>query len=98
MGNEITLVNYAYMLRCADGSLYAGWTNDINKRLLAHQSGNASKYTRTRLPVSLVYYETFETKEEAMSREYAFKHMSKSEKESLIISSNAEVDTTNNSH
>lgn len=76
--------NYAYILRCADFSLYSGWTNDLAKRLAAHNSGTASKYTRTRLPAELVYFEEFETKSEAMRREAAFKKMSRKEKLSLI--------------
>ena len=59
-------MNYTYILQCADGTLYTGWTNDLEKRLTAHNKGTASKYTRVRRPVSLLYYETFETKEEAM--------------------------------
>lgn len=76
--------NYCYMLRCGDGSLYTGWTNNLEKRLRTHQSGKGGKYTRARLPVELAYYESFETKEEAMSREYAIKHMTKIQKERLI--------------
>jgi putative endonuclease len=76
--------NYTYILRCADDSLYTGWTNDLDKRLIAHNKGKASKYTRSRLPVSLVYYEEFETKQEAMSREYAIKQLSRKEKLQLI--------------
>lgn len=72
------------MLRCGDNSLYTGWTNDLDKRIKAHQSGKGGKYTRSRLPVALVYYEAFPTKEEAMSREYAIKHMTRRQKESLI--------------
>ena len=75
---------YTYLLRCADGTLYCGWTNDIEKRLAAHNSGKASKYTRSRLPAELVYYETFETKQEAMSREARIKRLSCREKLSLI--------------
>jgi putative endonuclease len=76
--------NYTYILQCADDSLYTGWTNDLDKRLIAHNKGKASKYTRSRLPVSLVYYEEFETKQEAMSREYAIKQLSRKEKLQLI--------------
>lgn len=76
--------NYTYMLRCADGSLYTGWTNDLKKRLEAHQSGKGGKYTRTHLPVELVYQETFPTKEEAMSREWKIKQLTKAEKEKLV--------------
>ncbi len=76
--------NYTYILRCADGSLYCGWTNDLDKRLKSHNAGTGSKYTRTRLPVELLYYESFETKQEAMSREYHIKRLSRAEKLSLI--------------
>ncbi|WP_175615524.1 GIY-YIG nuclease family protein [Piscibacillus halophilus] len=74
------------MLRCCDQSLYTGYTNDLDKRIEKHLSGKASKYTRARLPVELVYYETFETKSEAMSREARIKQLSKIEKEYLINS------------
>ena len=73
-----------YLLRCADGTLYCGWTNDLEKRLAAHNSGKASKYTRSRLPAELVWYETFETKQEAMSREARIKQLSRREKLALI--------------
>ena len=75
---------YTYLLRCADGTLYCGWTDSLEKRLAAHNSGKASKYTRSRLPVELVYYETFETKQEAMSREARIKRLSRREKLSLL--------------
>lgn len=76
--------NYTYILKCRDGSLYTGWTNDLEKRIAAHQSGHGAKYTKSRRPVELVYYETFATKEEAMRREYAIKHMSRKDKLTLI--------------
>ena len=78
--------NYTYLLRCADGSLYCGWTNDLDKRLSAHNAGTASKYTRSRLPVTMVYAEESNTKCDAMRREYAIKHLSREEKEALILS------------
>ena len=77
-------MNYVYMLRCRDGSLYTGWTNDLEKRLKAHNSGSASKYTRTRLPAELVYFEEWEGKEAAMSREWHIKRLSREEKLKLI--------------
>lgn len=77
-------MNYVYMLRCRDGSLYTGWTNDLEKRLKAHNSGFASKYTRTRLPAELVYFEEWESKEAAMSREWHIKRLSREEKLKLI--------------
>ena len=77
-------MNYTYILKCNDGSLYTGWTNDLEKRLEVHNSGNGAKYTRGRLPVTLAYYEKFETKEEAMSREYHIKRMARAEKLKLV--------------
>ena len=77
-------MNYAYILRCCDGTLYSGWTNDLEKRLKAHNSGKGGKYTRSRLPVELVYFEEFESKSEAMQREYRFKQLSRDEKLNLI--------------
>lgn len=76
--------NYTYILECSDGTLYCGWTNDLGKRLTAHNSGKGAKYTKSRLPVKLVYYETFVTPNEAMSREYSIKKMTRSEKIKLI--------------
>ena len=77
-------MNYTYILKCRDGTFYCGWTNCLEKRLKAHNAGTASKYTRARRPVTLAYYETFETKNEAMKREAAIKKMSRSQKEQLI--------------
>lgn len=76
--------NYTYMLRCADGSLYTGWTNDLEKRLAAHQSGRGGKYTKAHRPVELVYQEAFPTREEAMRREWRIKQLTKAEKERLV--------------
>ncbi|MBR3785291.1 MAG: GIY-YIG nuclease family protein [Firmicutes bacterium] len=77
-------MNYTYMVRCADGTLYTGWTTDVERRVTCHNAGKGAKYTRPRLPVELVYYETFETKEEAMRREAAIKKLSKERKELLV--------------
>lgn len=63
---EVNEMNYTYILQCSDGTYYTGWTNDIAKRLKTHNEGKGAKYTRARLPVTLAYYEAFETKEEAM--------------------------------
>ncbi len=76
--------NYTYVLECADGTLYTGWTNDLDKRLEEHNSGNGAKYTRGRTPVKLLYYEEYETKQEAMKREYEIKHMTKIAKYKLV--------------
>ena len=75
---------YTYILRCADGTLYTGWTNDLTKRVNAHNAGTGAKYTRARRPVELVYYEVFPTKEEAMKREAAIKALTRDEKEALL--------------
>ena len=76
---------YVYILKCAAGTLYTGFTNDLEKRLKAHNSGKGAKYTRNRLPVRLVYSETFSDKREAMSREWHIKHdMTREEKLKLI--------------
>ena len=78
--------NYTYLLRCSDGSLYCGWTNDLEKRLASHNAGTGGKYTRTRRPVELVYYEEHPTKQEAMQREYRIKRLTRLEKLNLINS------------
>ncbi len=75
---------YTYILRCADGTLYTGWTNDLTKRLQAHNDGTGAKYTRSRRPVTLVYSRPFATKEEALREEYRIKHLSRRQKEDLI--------------
>lgn len=85
-----TQSNYTYILECSDGTLYTGWTTDIDKRLLRHNSGQGAKYTRARLPVKLLYYEVFPTKKQAMSREYDIKKMSRAEKLTLIHSHGSE--------
>ena len=77
---------YTYMLRCCDGSLYTGYTDDPLRRETVHNSGKGAKYTRSRLPVQLVYTECFETKAEAMHREAEIKQLSRSEKLTLIES------------
>ena len=79
-------MNYTYILRCGDGSLYTGWTNHLTKRVADHNAGRGAKYTKAHLPVELVYYEIFETKEEAMKRECAIKKLSRPQKERLIES------------
>lgn len=76
--------NFTYILRCADGTLYTGWTNDLKKRLQAHNNGTGAKYTRTRRPVKLLYFEAFQTKEEAMRREWQIKQMTRVEKLKLV--------------
>lgn len=75
---------FVYMLRCRDGSLYTGYTDDVERRLAVHNSGKGAKYTRSRLPVSLVYREACADKSTALKREYAIKRLKKPEKEALI--------------
>ena len=77
-------MNYVYILRCKDDSLYTGWTNNLEKRTAAHSQGKGAKYTKARLPVFLVYSEAFETKQEAMQREYVVKQLSRQQKLELI--------------
>lgn len=76
--------NCVYILRCGDGSLYTGWTNDLARRLAAHQSGRGAKYTRSRLPVELVYWERYATREEAMAWEWTVKQLTRPQKLALI--------------
>ncbi len=78
-------MNYTYLVRCRDGTLYCGWTNRLDERIKAHNDGKGAKYTRCRRPVELVYYEVFPTKAEAMSREYAIKRLSREQKLKLIV-------------
>lgn len=75
---------YCYLVECCDKTLYCGYTNDIDKRVKTHNLGKGAKYTQKRLPVKLVYSEQFDSKSEAMRREYAIKQLSRSEKLKLI--------------
>ena len=77
-------MNYTYILECKDGTYYTGWTNNLEKRMKEHNEGKGAKYTKARRPVKLVYFETFESKIEAMKREYAIKQMKRIEKIKLI--------------
>ena len=77
-------MNYTYILKCKDGSLYTGWTNDLEQRVAAHNTGKGAKYTKARRPVELVYFEEFESKEQAMKREYAIKQMARKDKLELV--------------
>ena len=77
-------MNYVYILRCADDTLYCGWTTDLTKRLVAHNSGRGAKYTRSRRPVELIYVEEYEDRHDALSREWHIKRMTRAEKEQLV--------------
>jgi putative endonuclease len=74
---------FVYLLRCADGTLYCGWSTDPDRRLREHQAGSASRYTRTRRPVELVYTREFESRSEAMREEIRIKQLSAAEKRRL---------------
>ncbi|ALC83253.1 MULTISPECIES: GIY-YIG nuclease family protein [Bacillus] len=76
--------HFFYVLLCGDGSFYAGYTNDLDKRLKVHNKGKGAKYTRARLPVSLVHSEAYPTKQEAMQMEYHFKTLSRKKKERYL--------------
>lgn len=75
---------YTYIVRCSDGSLYTGFTNNPARRVEVHNDGKGAKYTRSRLPVCLVYFEEHETEHEARSREWHIKRLSREEKLSLV--------------
>lgn len=77
-------MNYTYILECADKSLYTGWTNNLEKRLKAHNDGKGAKYTRGRGPVKLVYYQCFEEKSDALKREHEIKKLSRENKLKII--------------
>lgn len=77
---------FVYMLRCRDGSLYTGCTDDVERRLAVHQSGKGAKYTRSRLPVELVYQEPAADRSGALRREAAIKHLPRREKLRLLDS------------
>ncbi|GGB12774.1 GIY-YIG nuclease family protein [Macrococcus hajekii] len=76
--------HFIYILECADGTFYTGYTTDLDRRLAVHNTGKGAKYTRNRLPVRRIYSESFPTKREAMQREYAIKQLTRKEKEQLI--------------
>lgn len=82
------MAHYTYMLRCRDGSLYTGYTNNLEKRIQAHNEGKGAKYTKGRGPVELVYFEEFSEKNDALKREWAIKQLSRKGKEALIKKSN----------
>ena len=85
-GDESEEMHYIYLVRCADDSLYCGWTTDLKRRMDAHNGHipGGAKYTRSRRPVALVYAESFHQKQEAQRREYAIKRMTKTKKLRLI--------------
>ncbi|GAA0320939.1 GIY-YIG nuclease family protein [Bacillus carboniphilus] len=76
--------HFMYVLECADGTFYAGYSTDVGKRVLTHNSGKGAKYTRPRLPVTCIYYESFQSKREALQEEYAFKQLTRKQKEQYL--------------
>jgi putative endonuclease len=85
-------VHYAYLLRCADGSYYAGYTTDPRRRAAEHDAGEGAKYTRGRTPVELVHVEAFDSRSAAMSREHALKALSHDEKTRLAADADTDAD------
>jgi len=77
-------MHYVYVVECSDGTLYTGYTTDVDRRIAEHNSGEGAKYTRGRTPVRLVHTEEYGTRSEAMSREAEIKSMSRGEKEELL--------------
>ena len=75
---------YTYILECRDGTLYTGWTKHLKKRMRCHNAGKGAKYTRSRLPVRLVYFEKVVSRQEAMKREYVIKQLTRRDKLQLI--------------
>nr|WP_202613957.1 MULTISPECIES: GIY-YIG nuclease family protein [Halostella] len=73
-----------YVLECADGTYYTGYTTDVSRRVAEHDAGEGAKYTRGRTPVELVYSESFDSQSAAMSREYEIKQLTREEKERLV--------------
>lgn len=76
--------HYVYVLSCEDGTLYTGYTTDVERRVAEHNAGEGAKYTRGRTPVEVVHVESFASKSAAMSREYDIKELSRHEKERLV--------------
>ncbi|WP_257299359.1 GIY-YIG nuclease family protein [Haloarchaeobius sp. FL176] len=76
--------HHVYVLRCADGTLYTGYTTDVDRRVAEHDAGEGAKYTRGRTPVELVHVESYDDRGTAMSREYEIKQLSRREKERLV--------------
>ena len=79
-------VHWVYVLECDDGTLYTGYTTDVERRVAEHDAGDGAKYTRGRTPVELVYSERFDTRSAAMAREHEIKSLSRREKERLVRS------------
>lgn len=79
-----TKKHFTYIIECADGTYYTGYTTDVKRRVKEHNQGIGSKYTRSRLPVSLLYFEKYSSRSKAMKREYEIKSLTRREKEEII--------------
>ena len=77
-------MHYVYVVECADGTYYTGYTTDVDRRVAEHDAGEGAKYTRGRTPVELRHVETYESKSAAMSREYELKQLSRAAKEAVV--------------
>lgn len=77
-------MHYVYLVECADKTLYCGYTNNLEKRIASHNSGNGAKYTKGRKPVKLVHFEKFKSKSKALKRELKIKKFSREEKKKLF--------------
>lgn len=86
--------HFFYVLECSDDSYYAGYTNNLEKRVAVHNAGKGAKYTRAKLPVRCIYYETYQTKREAMQAEYSFKQLTRQKKEAHIRDGSEAVEIT----
>lgn len=80
----MTTRHFLYVVECADGTLYTGYATDVARRVDAHNAGKGAKYTRSRLPVRLLFEREFPTKHDAMSAEYRFKRLTRARKLSII--------------
>lgn len=76
--------HWVYVLRCADDTLYTGYTTDVSRRVAEHNAGDGARYTRGRTPVSVVHTERYDSRSAALSREYEIKQLSRAEKERLV--------------
>lgn len=83
-------MHFVYIVRCKDGSLYTGYTTNVKERLITHNSGKGAKYTRSRLPVNLVYYKRVDSKSMGLRLEARIKKLTKKEKEALVKAFNLE--------
>lgn len=76
--------HYCYLVRCSDNTFYCGYTNNLDKRIAAHNNGKGAKYTKSRRPVTLVYSEAYDNKSDAMKREWQIKQLTRQQKQKLI--------------